>query len=144
MKSLGRRHQRIATPSDRTDGASDHRHDQGRADQRCLLAAATRPEVAEMTDVVLSPRRITWLCCERIAGLAFELAISSNQNVSIAHKANMLELGDGMFIDICHQVAKDFAEVRLRLRRLRGHQHVRRLRSRHRGKEHRQPVLADL
>ncbi|MCT9811922.1 isocitrate/isopropylmalate family dehydrogenase [Acidovorax sp. Be4] len=68
-------------------------------------------EMQVTAEVVISLRRITRLCCERIARSAFELAMTRNRHVSIVHKANVLKLGDGMFIDICHQVAKDFPEV---------------------------------
>ncbi len=62
-------------------------------------------------DVVISLRRITRHCCERIAHSAFELAMSRNKHVTIVHKANVLKLGDGMFIELCHQVAKEFPQV---------------------------------
>ena len=62
-------------------------------------------------DVVVSLRRITRSCCERIARSAFELAMSRRRHVTIVHKANVLKIGDGMFIDICHQVGKEFPEV---------------------------------
>ncbi len=64
-------------------------------------------------DVVISLRRITRHCCERIARSAFELAMTRQRHVSIVHKANVLKIGDGMFIDICHQVAREFPEVRV-------------------------------
>ncbi|MBD9584105.1 MULTISPECIES: isocitrate/isopropylmalate dehydrogenase family protein [Delftia] len=64
-------------------------------------------------DVVVSLRRITRLCCERIARSAFELAMARRRHVSIVHKANVLKLGDGMFIDVCHEVARDFPEVQV-------------------------------
>lgn len=64
-------------------------------------------------DVVVSLRRITRECCERIARSAFELAMSRRRHVSIVHKANVLKLGDGMFIDMCHAVARDFPEVQV-------------------------------
>lgn len=64
-------------------------------------------------DVVISLRRITRLCCERIARSAFELAMTRNKHVTIVHKANVLKIGDGMFIDICHQVGKEFPEVQV-------------------------------
>jgi 3-isopropylmalate dehydrogenase len=64
-------------------------------------------------DVVISLRRITRLCCERIARSAFELAMTRNKHVSIVHKANVLKIADGMFIDICHQVGKEFPEVKI-------------------------------
>lgn len=64
-------------------------------------------------DVVVSLRRITRQCCERIARSAFELAMTRNKHVTIVHKANVLKIGDGMFIDICNQVARDFPEVKV-------------------------------
>lgn len=64
-------------------------------------------------DVVISLRRITRLCCERIARSAFELARTRDRHVTIVHKANVLKIGDGMFIDICHQVGREFPEVRI-------------------------------
>jgi 3-isopropylmalate dehydrogenase len=62
-------------------------------------------------DVVISRRRITRHCCERIARSAFELAMARSKHVTIVHKANVLKLGDGMFIELCHQVAKEFPQV---------------------------------
>lgn len=62
-------------------------------------------------DVVISLRRITRLCCERIARSAFELAMTRKKHVSIVHKANVLKIGDGMFIDQCKLVAQEFPEV---------------------------------
>ena len=68
-------------------------------------------EILVTPDVVISLRRITRLCCERIARAAFELAMTRRKHVTIVHKANVLRIGDGMFIDICHAVARDFPEV---------------------------------
>lgn len=62
-------------------------------------------------DVVVSLRRITRPCCERIARAAFELAMTRKKHVTIVHKANVLRIGDGMFIDACHAVAKEFPGV---------------------------------
>ncbi|MGN6389642.1 MAG: isocitrate/isopropylmalate dehydrogenase family protein [Burkholderiaceae bacterium] len=62
-------------------------------------------------DVVVSLRRITRQCCERIARAAFELAMTRRRHVTIVHKANVLKIGDGMFIDVCHQVARDYPDV---------------------------------
>ncbi|MBV7482063.1 isocitrate/isopropylmalate dehydrogenase family protein [Bordetella sp. BOR01] len=64
-------------------------------------------------DVVVSLRRITRQCCERIARSAFELAMTRKKHVTIVHKANVLKIGDGMFIDMCHQVGKEFPDVRI-------------------------------
>jgi 3-isopropylmalate dehydrogenase len=64
-------------------------------------------------DVVVSLRRITRLCCERVARSAFELARSRRRQLTIVHKANVLRLGDGMFIESCHKVGRDYPEVRI-------------------------------
>lgn len=64
-------------------------------------------------DVVVSLRRITRVCCERIARSAFELAMTRKRHVSIVHKANVLKIGDGMFIDECLRVAREFPEVQV-------------------------------
>jgi len=62
-------------------------------------------------DVAVSLRRITRECCARIARSAFELAMTRRRHVSIVHKANVLRIGDGMFIEECQRVARDFPEV---------------------------------
>jgi 3-isopropylmalate dehydrogenase len=64
-------------------------------------------------DVAISLRRITRSCCERIARSAFELAMSRGQHVTLVHKANVLKIGDGIFLEECHKVAKEFPAVRV-------------------------------
>lgn len=64
-------------------------------------------------DVAISLRRITRQCCERIARAAFELAMTRSKHVSIVHKANVLKIADGMFIDICHEVGREFPQVKV-------------------------------
>jgi len=64
-------------------------------------------------DVVVSLRRITRHCCERIARAAFELAMTRKKHVTIVHKANVLKIGDGMFVDTCQAVARDYPKVQL-------------------------------
>jgi len=68
-------------------------------------------EMLVTEDVVVSLRRITRACCERIARRAFELAMTRRKKVTIVHKANVLKLGDGMFIEACQAVAKSFPDV---------------------------------
>ncbi|WP_194712618.1 isocitrate/isopropylmalate dehydrogenase family protein [Noviherbaspirillum soli] len=68
-------------------------------------------EMLVTKDVAISLRRITRQCCERIAESAFALARTRKQHVSIVHKANVLKIGDGMFIDACHEVAKRYPDV---------------------------------
>ncbi|THU03723.1 isocitrate/isopropylmalate dehydrogenase family protein [Lampropedia puyangensis] len=62
-------------------------------------------------DVAVSLRRITRECCERIARSAFELAMTRQRKVTIVHKANVLKIGDGMFIEECLKVAREFPQV---------------------------------
>jgi len=64
-------------------------------------------------DVAISLRRITRSCCERIARSAFELAMTRGQHVTLVHKANVLKIGDGIFLEECHKVAKEFPAVRV-------------------------------
>ena len=70
-------------------------------------------EILITKDVVISLRRITRVCCERIAKSAFELAMTRKKHVTIVHKANVLQIADGMFIDICHEVGKSYPEVKI-------------------------------
>jgi 3-isopropylmalate dehydrogenase len=62
-------------------------------------------------DLVISLRRITRRCCERVARTACELAMTRRRRLSIVHKANVLKLGDGMFIETCRQVASEYPEL---------------------------------
>jgi 3-isopropylmalate dehydrogenase len=68
-------------------------------------------EILVTPDVAISLRRITRQCCERIARSAFELACLRKKHVTIVHKANVLKIADGMFINICHEVGKEFPDV---------------------------------
>lgn len=68
-------------------------------------------EILVTPDVSISLRRITRQCCERIARTAFDLARKRRRHVTIVHKANVLKVTDGMFLDICHAVAKDYPDV---------------------------------
>jgi 3-isopropylmalate dehydrogenase len=65
-------------------------------------------EILVTSDVVISLRRITRLCCERIAKAACQLAMRRNKHLTVVHKANVLKIGDGMFLDICRETAKGF------------------------------------
>ena len=49
-------------------------------------------EILVTKDVVISLRRITRLCCERIAKAAFEIAMTRKKHVTIVHKANVLQI----------------------------------------------------
>jgi 3-isopropylmalate dehydrogenase len=75
--------------------------------------AVGNAEMLVTEDVAISLRRITRLACARIARAAFELAAARKQHVTIVHKANVLKLGDGMFIEECRKCARDFPNVKV-------------------------------
>jgi 3-isopropylmalate dehydrogenase len=68
-------------------------------------------EMLVTRDVAISLRRITRHCCNRIAQAAFELAARRRRHVSIVHKANVLKLGDGLFVEECRTVARAFPGI---------------------------------
>jgi len=62
-------------------------------------------ELLVTPDVVISLRRITRHCCERIAHAACRLAMNRRKHLTIVHKANVLKIGDGMFLEVCRETA---------------------------------------
>ena len=68
-------------------------------------------EMQVTADVVVSLRRITRECCERIARAGFELAARRRNKVTLVHKANVLKLGDGLFLEVCRTVGREFPAV---------------------------------
>ncbi|MGA7329951.1 MAG: isocitrate/isopropylmalate family dehydrogenase, partial [Rhodomicrobium sp.] len=68
-------------------------------------------ELVVTPGVVISLRRITHACCERIARVACDLAQRRRKRLTIVHKANVLKVGDGMFLDICRQVAGEYPDL---------------------------------
>ncbi|MGZ3351810.1 MAG: isocitrate/isopropylmalate dehydrogenase family protein [Xanthobacteraceae bacterium] len=65
-------------------------------------------ELLVTPDVVISLRRITRHCCERIAHAACRLAMNRRRHLTIVHKASVLKIGDGMFLETCRQIARDY------------------------------------
>jgi len=62
--------------------------------------------------VVESLRVITEHGSRRIAKFAFETARSlSRKRVTCIHKANILKLSDGLFLETCNQVAKEYPDI---------------------------------
>jgi 3-isopropylmalate dehydrogenase len=68
-------------------------------------------ELLVTPDVVVSLRRITRHCCERIAHAACRLAMKRRKQLTVVHKANVLKLGDGMFLEICREVARSYPDI---------------------------------
>ncbi len=55
---------------------------------------------------------ITRFGAERISRYAFEYArANGRKKVTLAHKANILKYTQGLFLDVAHEVAKDFPEI---------------------------------
>ena len=70
-------------------------------------------EILVTPDVVISLRRITRLCCERIADAACRLAVRRRKRLTVVHKANVLKLGDGLFLDICRDTVARYPGVEM-------------------------------
>jgi 3-isopropylmalate dehydrogenase len=66
-------------------------------------------------DTVLSLRVLTRSACERIARFAFDYAARlSRRKITVAHKANVLRMGDNFFLDICRTVAQDYPDLQIK------------------------------
>ncbi len=68
-------------------------------------------EIKVTPEVVVSLRRITKGCCERIAASAFSLAQRRRRHVTAVHKANVLTKGDGMFLAACRAEAEKHPSI---------------------------------
>jgi isocitrate dehydrogenase (NAD+) len=65
-----------------------------------------------VTDVVTSLKVITRVASERIARFAFGWARRNGRHkVTAVHKANIMKLGDGLFLRCCREVARDFPDL---------------------------------
>lgn len=63
-------------------------------------------------DTVHATKIITRKASTRIIKDAFEYAIANNRKkVTCVHKANILKMSDGMFLDIFHEIAKDYPSI---------------------------------
>jgi len=61
-----------------------------------------------------SIRKVTARASQRVARAAFELARARRRHVTAVHKANVLKLSDGLFLDSVRAVAADYPDVELR------------------------------
>jgi len=63
--------------------------------------------------VVQSIKLITWNASERVARYAFTYATDHGRDrVTAVHKANIMKLSDGMFLQACRSVAKDYPNIK--------------------------------
>lgn len=72
---------------------------------------AGRAEFMPDADTALSIRKISRRASTRIARRAYELAMKRRKKVTLIHKANTFRLSDGLFLEACRSVAKDFPAV---------------------------------
>lgn len=55
---------------------------------------------------------ITKFCSERIANYAFEYAhVNDRKKVTAVHKANIMKLSDGLFLESCREVAAKYPGI---------------------------------
>ena len=64
-------------------------------------------------DMALAVRKITRQASERIARSAFAMAMQRRRHVTVVHKANVLRISDGLFLDAVRGVAREFPDVTL-------------------------------
>jgi homoisocitrate dehydrogenase len=66
----------------------------------------------ETKEGAVAERVITRRACERILWQAFELAKSQHRSkVTVVHKANVLRLTDGLFLDTAKSIAKNYPQI---------------------------------
>ncbi len=80
------------------------------ADRNMLVGSG---EFQPTPDTVLSMRVVTRPASERVARAAFELALRRRRRVTLVHKANVLKLGCGLFLEACRSVASDYPNVQV-------------------------------
>ncbi len=69
-------------------------------------------ELMIVPGVVQALKIITEVACLRIARYAFEYAVLHNRKkVSAVHKANIMKLSDGLFLDCCKQISREYPNI---------------------------------
>ncbi|MDT7951580.1 MAG: isocitrate/isopropylmalate dehydrogenase family protein [Acetobacteraceae bacterium] len=69
-------------------------------------------EMMPTPDLALSIRKVTRAASLRIAEASFELARRRRRHVTAVHKANVLRLSDGLFLECVREVSARFPDVR--------------------------------
>lgn len=70
-----------------------------------------RAEYMVNQDTAIALRLITRRASERIARVAFNMAMGRRRKVTIVHKANVLTISDGLFKETAHRVAREYPGV---------------------------------
>ncbi len=69
-------------------------------------------EYAMNADTIHAIKLITRKASERIIRAAFDYAVAhGRKKVTCVHKANILKMSDGMFLDTFHTIAKDYQQI---------------------------------
>ncbi|MCB9261063.1 MAG: isocitrate dehydrogenase [Flavobacteriales bacterium] len=69
-------------------------------------------EHMESNDVALSRRFITRQGCQQVVKFAFEMARKEGfKKVACGHKANIMKLTDGLFLEVFYEIAKNYPEI---------------------------------
>lgn len=79
---------------------------------------AGQGEFMPTEDMALSMRKITRGACRRIAEAAFRIAESRRKRLVAVHKANVLRLGDGLFLEEVARAAQNHPSVHLEERHI--------------------------
>ncbi|HEX2173155.1 MAG TPA: isocitrate/isopropylmalate dehydrogenase family protein [Dehalococcoidia bacterium] len=65
-------------------------------------------------DVAESIKIITRHGSERIVRFAFEYAVRENRKtITVVHKANIMKLSDGLFLDVARGIAKEYPQIKM-------------------------------
>ena len=64
-------------------------------------------------DVALAVRKLTRQGCMRIAETAFKLAMQRRKKVTVVHKANVLRISDGLWLECTRKVAAQYPQVKV-------------------------------
>ncbi|MEM4441558.1 MAG: isocitrate/isopropylmalate dehydrogenase family protein [Ignisphaera sp.] len=70
-----------------------------------------RAEHMVTDDVAIALRVISKRASERIAKMAFDLALKRRKKVTVVHKANVLTVSDGLFKSCVYRVAQNYRDV---------------------------------
>ena len=68
-------------------------------------------ELMPNADMAISVGVFTKQAAERIAHVGFQLAQSRKKHVTIVHKANVLKMGMGLFLNTCREISKAYPDV---------------------------------
>ncbi|MEM1541714.1 MAG: isocitrate/isopropylmalate dehydrogenase family protein [Ignisphaera sp.] len=70
-----------------------------------------RAEHMVTDDVAIALRVVSKRASERIAKVAFDLALSRRKKITVVHKANVLTVSDGLFRSCIYRVAQNYNDV---------------------------------